>query len=162
MLRTLVWETVPADAGKTDDAGKLSDGAAQDGGAPGWASPAGVRVASHLPPVTAEAARKAGTAGKAGKDADVLPPFCRELDDPTQISDLLERPDHYLWLDLTAPSAEELRLIAEEFSLHPLAVEDAAEHSQRPKIEQYDGFYLMVVFAITTDTGPAADDIAGT
>ena len=59
------------------------------------------------------------------------------------------RPDHYLWLDLTAPTPEELRLIAEEFSLHPLAVEDAAEHSQRPKIDQYDGFYLMVVFAIT-------------
>ncbi len=88
------------------------------------------------------------------------PPFCRELDDPQQISDLLELPDHYLWLDLTAPTAEELRLIAEEFSLHPLAVEDAAEHSQRPKIDQYDGFYLMVVFAITAlnaDGAPGQD-----
>ena len=65
-----------------------------------------------------------------------------------QISDLLERRTTTLWLDGPRPRGE-LRLIAEEFSLHPLAVEDAAEHSQRLKIDQYDGFYLMVVFAIT-------------
>ena len=50
----------------------------------------------------------------------------RELADPALISDLLATHDHLVWLDLTSPSEEELRLIAEEFALHPLAVEDAA------------------------------------
>src|SRR5207249_4051061 len=42
------------------------------------------------------------------------------------------------------------------FSLHPLAVEDAAQHQQRPKIDDYDTFYLMVIFAIE-----AAEPIEG-
>ncbi len=87
---------------------------------------------------------------------------CQELDDPKRISDLLATPDRLLWLDLTAPSPDELRLIAEEFSLHPLAVEDAAKQSQRPKIEQYDGFYLMVVFAITQAQGATTTDSPAT
>ncbi|MDQ3699995.1 MAG: magnesium/cobalt transporter CorA [Chloroflexota bacterium] len=113
--------------------GAASDGAAQDG---------------------------AGANGSAGvTDAGVL---CQELEDPQQISDVLASPGRYLWLDLTAPSAAELRLIKEEFSLHPLAIEDASKHSQRPKIEQYDGFYLMVVFAITQAEGPASADSPAT
>jgi magnesium transporter len=146
MLRTLVWEAGATGAGKASRSG---NGAPRDAG--------GIQVASPLPPLAADQGWAPGKAGKGGDAA--LPPFCREVDDPTEISDLLEAPDHYLWLDLTSPSAEELRLIAEEFSLHPLAVEDAAEHSQRPKIEQYDGFYLMVVFAITAgaEDGTSAD-----
>ena len=72
----------------------------------------------------------------------------QELANPEQISNLLADESHLLWLDLTNPSAEEMRLIAEEFSLHPLAVEDATKHQQRPKIEEYDNSYFMVVFAI--------------
>ncbi|HEX2036616.1 MAG TPA: magnesium/cobalt transporter CorA [Chloroflexota bacterium] len=87
---------------------------------------------------------------------------CLEPADAREIGELLRKPDRYLWLDLTAPTADELQLIAEEFSLHPLAVEDAAKHSQRPKIEGYENFYLMVVFAIEQSKaaapGSAADE----
>jgi magnesium transporter len=82
----------------------------------------------------------------------------RELEDPTQISDLLATKQNLLWLDLTAPTQEELQLIAEEFALHPLAVEDAAKGNQRPKIDEYDDFYFMVVFAIKSITPPEDDD----
>jgi magnesium transporter len=84
----------------------------------------------------------------------------RELDDPAQISDLLADEQHLLWLDLVNPSADELRLITEEFSLHPLAVEDAAQHQQRPKIDEYDNFYLMVIFAIEA-ADETAEPVAG-
>jgi Mg2+ and Co2+ transporter CorA len=151
MLKTLVWDAAPPAS---------TDGLGPRGPAAGGATPAtaGVVGADGAPAGEKPFPKSAGQEGNGAG----LPPFCRELDDPTQISDLLASPGHYLWLDLTKPSREELRLIAEEFSLHPLAVEDAAEHSQRPKIEQYDDFYLMVVFAITTGAGPAADDFAGT
>lgn len=72
----------------------------------------------------------------------------KELEDPHQIKSCLDAGDQLLWMDLTAPTPEELQLIAEEFSLHPLAVEDAGKGNQRPKIDEYDTFYFMVVFAI--------------
>lgn len=72
----------------------------------------------------------------------------RELDDPLQIKHCLDAGDQLLWLDLVEPSPEELQIITQEFSLHPLAVEDAAKGNQRPKIDEYETFYFLVAFAI--------------
>jgi magnesium transporter len=72
----------------------------------------------------------------------------KEVEDPRQIRQCLDSGDQLLWLDLTAPEPEELQLIAQEFNLHPLAVEDAGKGNQRPKIDEYETFYFMVVFAI--------------
>ncbi|MGW7302255.1 magnesium and cobalt transport protein CorA [Streptomyces sp. NPDC054829] len=46
--------------------------------------------------------------------------------------------DGFVWLGLHEPTAEEFADIAELFELHPLAVEDAIEAHQRPKLERYD------------------------
>src|SRR6266508_4894887 len=81
----------------------------------------------------------------------------RELEDPSQISDCLEAGNQLIWLDLTEPTPEELALIAEEFSLHPLAIEDAGKGNQRPKIEAYEHFYFMVVYAIEQIEEPGRD-----
>jgi magnesium transporter len=48
------------------------------------------------------------------------------------------------WIGLYRPSTDEVDAIATEFSLHPLAVEDALEAHQRPKLERY-GDTLFVV-----------------
>jgi magnesium transporter len=48
------------------------------------------------------------------------------------------------WIGLYEPTEEEFSSVAEEFGLHPLAVEDAIEAHQRPKIERY-GEALFVV-----------------
>jgi len=48
------------------------------------------------------------------------------------------------WIGLYKPSEEEFASVAEEFELHPLAVEDAVKAHQRPKIEHY-GETLFVV-----------------
>jgi len=48
------------------------------------------------------------------------------------------------WIGLHEPSAEEFSSVAGEFGLHPLAVEDAIEAHQRPKLERY-GETLFVV-----------------
>ena len=43
------------------------------------------------------------------------------------------------WIDLYKPDEEEFSSLAEEFGgLHPLAVRDAIEAHQRPKLERYD------------------------
>ncbi|MCG8971085.1 MULTISPECIES: magnesium and cobalt transport protein CorA [Streptomyces] len=56
-----------------------------------------------------------------------------------------EHGDGFLWLGLHEPTAKEFAGIAELFHLHPLAVEDAIEAHQRPKVERY-GDTLFAVF----------------
>ncbi|WP_328878338.1 magnesium and cobalt transport protein CorA [Streptomyces sp. NBC_00299] len=48
------------------------------------------------------------------------------------------------WIGLARPTETELLSLAAEFDLHPLAVEDAMEAHQRPKLERY-GETLFVV-----------------
>src|SRR5207248_5271660 len=67
------------------------------------------------------------------------------------ISDLVKRKDRHLWLDVECPTPEEFELIQEEFSLHPLAVEDATIRHQRPKIDQYANFYFVVFYSVSSD-----------
>jgi magnesium transporter len=51
----------------------------------------------------------------------------------------------FVWLGLFEPSAEELREVAGLFDLHELAVEDAARAHQRPKLEDYEDSYFIVL-----------------
>jgi magnesium transporter len=51
----------------------------------------------------------------------------------------------FVWLGLLEPSAEELREVAKMFQLHELAVEDAERAHQRPKLEDYEGSYFIVL-----------------
>jgi len=60
------------------------------------------------------------------------------------ISEVLKLPDRFVWLGLVEPDEEMLAEIQQEFSLHDLAIEDAARAHQRPKLERY-GDSLFVV-----------------
>ncbi|MFI6206680.1 magnesium and cobalt transport protein CorA [Streptomyces sp. NPDC051041] len=51
----------------------------------------------------------------------------------------------FVWLGLHEPTDQEFTGIADLFDLHPLAVEDAVEAHQRPKLERY-GETLFAVF----------------
>lgn len=51
---------------------------------------------------------------------------------------------HVVWIGLLEPEAALLKCVQEQFNLHPLAVEDATNAHQRPKLEQY-GDALFVV-----------------
>jgi magnesium transporter len=53
--------------------------------------------------------------------------------------------DDFVWLGLHEPSEEELREVAERFDLHELAVEDASRAHQRPKLEDYESSYFIVL-----------------
>jgi magnesium transporter len=58
---------------------------------------------------------------------------------------LAEESGGFVWLGLHEPSQEELDAIARRYRLHPLAVEDAVEAHQRPKLESYDDVLFMVL-----------------
>jgi magnesium transporter len=59
--------------------------------------------------------------------------------------DLARSDGGFVWIGLYEPNASELADIAEEFSLHPLAVEDAVHAHQRPKLELYGDSLFAVL-----------------
>src|SRR4029450_3367831 len=65
-----------------------------------------------------------------------------------QISDYLEEPGTVVWLDLCEPDQEDLQVISEEFGLHPLAVEDAVQQHERPKLDRYQDHYFLTAYAV--------------
>jgi magnesium transporter len=69
-----------------------------------------------------------------------------------EISDHLGEPDTYVWLDYCEPTAADLARIAEELSLHPLAVEDAVNEHQRPKLDRYDTHLFLSAYAVELDS----------
>jgi magnesium transporter len=56
----------------------------------------------------------------------------------------VRRDGGFVWIGLHEPSEAEFSGIAGEFGLHPLAVEDAVQAHQRPKLERYDDSLFTV------------------
>src|SRR4051794_21993667 len=54
-------------------------------------------------------------------------------------------------MDVDHPSADEFALIAEEFTLNPLAVEDALHERQRPKLDHYDDHVFISLYDVRLD-----------
>ena len=57
----------------------------------------------------------------------------------------------FAWIDVTDPVAGDFDRIAAELQLHELAVEDAIEAGQRPKVERYDDTLVAVFRPARTD-----------
>jgi magnesium transporter len=72
----------------------------------------------------------------------------RQNDAPLEIKEAAERcrDEGFVWLGLHDPDDAEMREVAERFHLPALAVEDAMQEThQRPKIEDYDDGYFLVL-----------------
>ncbi|MBL7254277.1 magnesium transporter CorA family protein [Paractinoplanes lichenicola] len=70
-----------------------------------------------------------------------------------EVTGLLEQhPDAVLWLDLFAPEPGDLELVAQQFDLHPLAVEDAMTDHERPKLDRYPHHVFLNVYAVDIAT----------
>lgn len=54
----------------------------------------------------------------------------------------------FVWIGLFEPTKAELQIVAEEFSLAPLLVEDAANPAQRPKFELDDRGHGLVIMKV--------------
>ena len=57
----------------------------------------------------------------------------------------------FFWLDLHGPDETDVALLNDVFHLHSLAVEDAEHFGQRAKLDEYDGFVLLVAFGANAD-----------
>jgi magnesium transporter len=77
-----------------------------------------------------------------------------EVSDLDRISDMREQGE-LVWAeaDVKDLTEEDIRLIAEEFSLHELAVEDAVTLRQRPKFETFPDHMFIVLHQLDEEDG---------
>jgi magnesium transporter len=66
--------------------------------------------------------------------------------DVADISDLREQEHNVVWADVSDPTGEDFAELAEEFGFHPLSIEDCRGDHQRPKVEEYPGYYFIVLY----------------
>jgi magnesium transporter len=62
------------------------------------------------------------------------------------ISEICNQKGFVTWVDVIDPTDEDLASLAEEFNFHPLAIEDCTHPHQRPKVEEYPGYYFLVLY----------------
>ena len=79
----------------------------------------------------------------------------RHLTSLEEAKDVKNLPNALLWLDLQSPSEQDLVKLGQDFALHPLAIEDASHEHQRPKVEEYEHFYFVVFYSVSTDAQAA-------
>src|SRR6266567_2000758 len=70
-----------------------------------------------------------------------------------EISDHLADEAVTLWLDLRDPDHDDLAVLSEEFGLHPLAIEDAVQEHQRPKLDRYRTHLFLNAYGARLDLG---------
>ncbi len=68
-----------------------------------------------------------------------------EIHDYTALRAAADEPHDFVWVGLADPTKAELDEVAAAFGLHPLAVEDALNAHQRPKLEKYDDSLFLTL-----------------
>jgi magnesium transporter len=67
--------------------------------------------------------------------------------DRDRVAELLAR-DEFFWLDLVSPRPEELEQVGEVLRLHPLAVEALGEKNERPRLDTYESYVVLIFYGV--------------
>jgi magnesium transporter len=62
------------------------------------------------------------------------------------ISELRVELNNVVWADVSDPTSQDFEDLAEEFGFHHLSIEDCRNEHQRPKVEEYPGYYFLVLY----------------
>lgn len=83
-------------------------------------------------------------------DGGRLPGHYTHRDALTKVREIEAGGDRaFVWIGLHEPDEQQMQDVAEVFSLHRLAVEDAVHAHQRPKLERYDDTLFLVLKTVT-------------
>ncbi|ETK33051.1 magnesium transporter CorA family protein [Microbispora sp. ATCC PTA-5024] len=77
----------------------------------------------------------------------------------TDVSEHIKEPSAVVWFDMCSPTEEDLLSISEELGLHRLAVEDALQSRQRPKLDVYESHMFLSVYSARFETGSGRLDV---
>ena len=69
------------------------------------------------------------------------------------ISEVCMDENKIVWADVADPTSRDFIELAEEFNFHHLSIEDCRKEHQRPKVEEYQGYYFIVLYEAQL-TGP--------
>lgn len=69
----------------------------------------------------------------------------------SELGDLLQAREGVIWVDMTGPSDEDVRVMRDIFKFHPLAIEDTQNHEQRPKAEEYSDHVFIILNPVVDD-----------
>jgi len=73
------------------------------------------------------------------------------------VAEYLGRQGGVVWVDMEAPSDEEIDLLSSVFHFHPLAIEDVQKAGQRAKVADYDQYVFVVMHELQPDMGHSID-----
>ncbi len=62
--------------------------------------------------------------------------------------------DEFFWLDLAEPADTDIDALREALDLHPMALEDTREFGQRPKVDVYQDYVLVVYYSVLPSHEP--------
>jgi magnesium transporter len=68
------------------------------------------------------------------------------VSDPDEISTLCAVPPNIIWVDVNDPTSQDFHDLAREFGFHPLSIEDCRHEHQRPKVDEYQDYYFIVLY----------------
>jgi magnesium transporter len=74
------------------------------------------------------------------------------------LPEAIKDPSVSLWVDMDKLDDDEIELLAEGFSFHPLAIEDCIHARSRPKIEEYEGYLFIVIRSVDGRINPEGLD----
>src|SRR4051794_4005471 len=72
---------------------------------------------------------------------------------PDTLPDLLKAEDSVVWVDMVGPDDADVAIMRDLFHFHPLAIEDTHNQRQRPKVEEYTGYFFTILNPIARVDG---------
>lgn len=70
-----------------------------------------------------------------------------------EINDAMEQDDVVVWVDYTSPTVQDLAGVEKALGLHRLAVEDAVDTYERPKLDRYPEHLFLAAYNAEMDSG---------
>jgi len=61
------------------------------------------------------------------------------------IPSCINNPDYLIWADIENPSKENMQFLRQHFHFHPLDIEDCLSIIERPKLDEYDDYFFLVL-----------------
>jgi len=90
-----------------------------------------------------------------------LPKDAKEAQHLTDMARILEayhQKQGLMWVDFSAPTAEETDRLLDGFGFHPVAVQTCREVNSQPLVHSYDGYLFMVIHAVNLQVQAALVD----
>jgi len=61
------------------------------------------------------------------------------------VASFINNPDYLIWIDIENPNKDSMQFLLDSFKFHPLDIEDCLSIIERPKLDEYDDYFFLVL-----------------